>query len=85
MYGFGRAGPPKEWTKEDKELIDWFLSLPESDYPKTPFFLRRGVRVIDFFTALKEEIARGAEMARAKNGALQDDIKDLRKVIESSK
>lgn len=85
MYGFGRSGPPKEWTEEDKELIEWFLTLPESSYPKTPFFLRPGVRVVDFFTSLKEEIARGPEMARARNGVLQDDIKDLRKVVEGSK
>lgn len=85
MKDFARSGPPKEWSKEDKELIDWFLALPQSDYPKTPFYLRPGVRIIDFFTVLKEEIARGPEWIRAKNGVLQDDIKDLRKVVESSK
>jgi len=83
MNDFGRSGAPKSWSEEDKKLIDWFLNLPESDYPKTPFFLRPGVRVIDFFSVLKEEIARGPEGPRTRYRALQGDIEDLKKVIES--
>lgn len=82
MNDFGRSTPQKDWSEEDKKLIDWFLNLPECDYPKTPFLLRPGVRVIDFFTALKEEIAVGPEGPRTRYRALQGDIEDLKKVIE---
>lgn len=83
MNEFGRLGTPKDWSEEDKKLIDWFLNLPESDYPKTPFFLRQSVRVVDFFTALKQDIEAGAGGPRTKYRALQGDIEDLKKIIES--
>ena len=82
MNDFGRTGASKEWSKEDKELIEWFLNLPESDYPKTPFYLRPGVRVIDFFGVLKEQIAQGPDGPRTRYKALQGDIADLKKVVE---
>lgn len=75
---------PVDWSEEDKKLIEWFLSLPEASYPKTPFLLRPGVRVVDFFSVLKEEIAMGPGSPRTLYGALQNDIKDLKKVIDGS-
>jgi len=78
-------GEIKEWSSNDKELIDWFLSLDPNLYPKTPFILKPGEQVIDFFSALKEEIRRGPNQYRARNGVLQDDIRCLKKIVERNK
>lgn len=74
-----------EWDAEDRELIDWYMNLPEEEYPEIPFYLRPGVRVIDFFLVLKEEIERGPNGPRTRYKALQGDIADLRKYIELKK
>ncbi len=75
-------GEIKEWSKKDKEMIDWFLNLDPNLYPKPPFMLKPGVRVVDFFISLREEIERGPNQARARNGALQEDIECLKILID---
>jgi hypothetical protein len=68
------------FTHEEYETMTaWFLSLKESELPKTPFELKKGHTVNSplFYERLREEIARGTLSARAQTGALQDDLVDL--------
>lgn len=72
----------KEWSPEDTELVDWFLNLDRSKYPQTPFELKPGERIVDFFTSLREEIGRGPNQYRARYGVLQEELRCLKRVIE---
>jgi hypothetical protein len=65
------------WDEETSVLVDWFL---ETDLPEEPFRLRRGVEVAQpakFFEVLKNDIAQGVGGARARTGALQEDLRCL--------
>ena len=65
------------WDEETSVLVDWFL---ETDLPEEPFRLRRGVEVAHpakFYEVLKNDIAQGVEGARARTGALQEDLRCL--------
>lgn len=69
-----------EWSSEEHELIDWYMNLKE--FPRMPFELRRGVRIVDFFTSLREEIQRGPNQYRARHGLIRQDLLDLRRVMK---
>ena len=65
------------WDEQTSGLIDWFLS---EDLPGTPFRLRSGVEVAEpqeFYASLRSDIEQGVEGARARTGALQEDLESL--------
>ena len=65
------------WDEETSVLVDWFL---ETDLPEEPFRLKRGVEVGQprkFYEVLKNDIAQGVDGARARTGALQEDLRCL--------
>jgi hypothetical protein len=65
------------WDEETSVLVDWFL---ETDLPAEPFRLKRGVEVAQpgkFYEVLKNDIGQGVEGARARTGALQEDLRYL--------
>ena len=65
------------WDEQTSGLIDWFVS---ADLPVAPFRLRSGVEVTDpqkFYTSLRNDIEQGVEGARARTGALQEDLEGL--------
>ena len=67
------------WGPETARLIKWFLDTPP---PPEPFILYQGVHVsrpLDFWQALKSDIATGPGKARAYTWAFQ---KDLRRLAE---
>ncbi|MFO7975396.1 MAG: 3'-5' exonuclease [Candidatus Hydrogenedentota bacterium] len=62
-----------EWT----ELAEWLNGIKESDLPKPPIALAPAVRIEDmnrYLGALRDEVAKGADTARARTGALQREI-----------
>ena len=65
------------WDEETSVLVDWFL---ETDLPEGPFRLKRGVEVGQpgkFYEVLKNDVAQGVDGARARTGALQEDLRCL--------
>ena len=65
------------WDEQTSALIDWFDS---ADLPVAPFRLRSGVGVTDpqrFYTSLRNDIEQGVAGARARTGALQEDLEGL--------
>jgi hypothetical protein len=65
------------WDEQTSGLIDWFLS---TELPVKPFRLRSGVEVADplrFYASLKSDIEQGVDGARARTGALQEDLECL--------
>jgi hypothetical protein len=65
------------WDEATSALVDWFLT---TDLPREPFRLRSGVEVTkpgNFYNSLKNDIEQGVEGARARTGALQEDLEDL--------
>lgn len=65
------------WDEATSVLVDWFL---ETDLPLQPFHLRSGVEVTEpkrFYNSLKNDIEKGVEGARARTGALQEDLECL--------
>ena len=65
------------WDEQTSALIDWFDS---ADLPVEPFRLRSGVEVTDpqkFYTSLRNDIEQGVKGARARTGALQEDLEGL--------
>ena len=65
------------WDEEMSVLVDWFF---ETAPPAKPFRLKPGVEVENpkkFYEALRKDIAQGVEGARARTGALQDDLRAL--------
>ncbi len=72
-----RPLPSPAWNAEIATLIDWFLRTPP---PPELFELRQGVTVIRsdrFWEYLKDDIAGGPGMARARMGAFQKDLRRL--------
>ena len=69
------------WDPETARLIKWFL---DTSPPPEPFILYQGVRVsrpLDFWQALKGDIAGGPGMARARMGAFQKDLRRLARLF----
>ncbi len=67
------------WGEEEGELVGWFLST--SSLPTEPFQLNGAVRVCDplkFYAYLRENISCGSKGVRARFGALQQDLRDLK-------
>jgi len=65
------------WDEETSVLVDWFF---ETVLPEEPFRFRRGVEVAQpgkFCEVLKNDISQGVEGARARTGALQEDLRCL--------
>ena len=65
------------WDEQTSALVDWFDS---AELPVTPFRLRSGVEVSDpqrFYTSLRNDIEQGVGGARARTGALQEDLEGL--------
>ena len=65
------------WDPEIARLIKWFL---DTSPPPEPFILYQGVRVsrpLDFWRALKSDIAGGPGMARGRSGAFQKNLRRL--------
>ena len=65
------------WDEQTSALIDWFGS---ADLPVEPFRLRSGVEIRDpvkFYASLRNDIEQGVRGARARTGALQEDLEGL--------
>ena len=65
------------WDEQTSALIEWYDS---ADLPVAPFRLRSGVEVTDpqrFYTSLRNDIEQGVRGARARTGALQEDLEGL--------
>ncbi len=59
------------------ELADWVNRVKESDLPAPPIALAPAVRIHDvsrYLAALRSEVAKGADTARARTGALQREV-----------
>jgi hypothetical protein len=70
-----------EWPAEVKALIDRFII---STVPESPFQLNAHTHVIDadlFYATLRRDIETGPNGPRARYGALQCDLMDLRDMI----
>lgn len=75
-----------EFQPEDKKLIDWFFN--EKQLPINPFCLSVEATATDplkFYESLKASIARGPRDCRARTGALQGDIRKLRRYMNLNK
>lgn len=72
------------WDSGAQSLIGWYRAH-RSRLPKTPFKMGPGVQVsgIGFFAAIDRDVAAGPLGPRAKNGALQDDLRRLRELFDS--
>ena len=65
------------WDEQTSQLIEWFDS---ADLPVEPFRLRSGVEIKapeKFYTSLRNDIEQGVRGARARTGALQEDLEGL--------
>jgi hypothetical protein len=70
-----------EWPAEVKALIDRFIISPP---PEAPFRLNGHTRVIDadlFYTTLRQDIEAGPNGPRARYGAVQCDLRDLKTIL----
>jgi len=66
------------WPPEVQSLVDWFMKLKP---PETPFYLEDHREIIDpkkFFSSLRRDIEAGPSKPRARTGALQSDLRNLR-------
>lgn len=75
-------GRRAEWPIEVKNLIDQFLISP---IPEAPFQLNSCVKVINtdlFYDALRQDIKAGLRGPRARTGALQCDLIDLKRTLQ---
>lgn len=71
------------WDAETAALIEWFSRTPT---PPEPFNLYPGVTVLRpdrFWESLKGDIAGGPDMARARTGAFQKDLRRLAELFGS--
>ena len=72
-----RPLPSPAWDAEIAALIEWFNGTPP---PPEPFELHQGVTVLrpeGFWQYLKDDIAGGPGVARARMGAFQKDLRRL--------
>jgi hypothetical protein len=70
------------WPAEVQTLIEWFRDAPT---PEAPFHLNEYRRVINtdlFYEALRRDILAGPRGARARTGALQDDLRELKNRLQ---
>jgi len=66
------------WTPDVQSLVDWFMI---QGAPAEPFLLEPHLRVVDpgkFFESLRREIQTGPRGPRARLGALQWDLRNLK-------
>ena len=66
------------WPPELQSLINWFIS---TDPPPEPFYLQDHLHVRDpakFFGMLRHEVEVGPRGPRARTGALQSDLRNLK-------
>lgn len=76
---------PRVFSPPLCELIGWFR-LAWHSLPRDPFTLRTGVHVADpqlFYASLATDIRAGPNAARSRNTALQQDLADLRRHVET--
>jgi hypothetical protein len=79
----GKQSKAKTWNEDDRNLIDWFLSSEET-LPQGPFELKPGVKIIDpkrFYESIKHDITCGPKNGRTIFNALQEDLKNLKKIL----
>lgn len=70
------------WPAETKTLLEWFRTAA---IPDAPFHLNACTRVLNsevFYAALRREIKSGLRGARARQGALQGDLRDLQAKLQ---
>lgn len=74
---------PTDWKNGDSELIKWFQVA--KDLPSTPFQLKPGSKIEDcekYYASIRTDISAGPKGTRALYGALQDDLKNLKRITE---
>lgn len=79
-----KAFQPFYWPREDKALIDWFLSV--TNLPTDPFQLKQAVYVQEpqkYYASLRNDIAQGPHCPRARYGALLAELRLLKEIFES--
>jgi hypothetical protein len=77
-------GDSPGWNSESEPLIGWYRAH-RSRFPKTAFKMGPGVQVTEsgrFFAALDCDVAAGPLGPRARNGALQDDLRRIRDLFD---
>lgn len=69
------------WPPEIQLLINWFLKLDPGSI--APFYLEphRREDPVKFFRSLRRDIAAGPTGPRAKDGALQEDLRKLKNIL----
>lgn len=75
--------PNREWDPDEKNLIAWFAEC--KNLPHSPYELKAAVTIIDsqkFYDSLRMDIQSGPNSARARYGALQQDLQCLKKITE---
>jgi len=74
------------WGQEMKELVDWFVTIDPGWV--RPFNLEPHLRIDDpvkYFASLRRDIAAGPSGARARTGALHDDLRKLKERLKDIK
>lgn len=72
---------PSEWDAETKKNILWFKMGPK--LPDAPFQVQPGCTVMDkekFLAAVAQDIEHGPGGPRARTGAIQSELAQLRKL-----
>ena len=75
----------RSWDAKTQELADWVQMLRAEDLPPVPLALRPGERVINatlFLEQLQSAAAYGPNHPRNWKGALKEDLKLLKKIID---
>ncbi|HQH51214.1 MAG TPA: 3'-5' exonuclease [Candidatus Hydrogenedentes bacterium] len=68
------------------ELAEWVSRVKESDLPAPPIALTSAIRIHDvsrYLAALRGEVAKGADTARARTGALEREVSRLMKLAST--
>lgn len=74
---------PSTWDTETRANIAWFKKLKP---PAESFALREGCTIVSpkqFFERLLDDIKGGPATPRARMGALQTDLRDLRRIFDA--
>ena len=77
ILSFLQGQASSRWGAETAALVAWFLGTPP---PPKPFELYQGVTVLRpdrFWESMEADIAGGPDMARARTGAFQKDLRRL--------